>query len=216
MVNSISSVKVANRWSLLTTSTLASDWTSSPVTSPGPLTLTRIVRGSSPSIAKTRPLTFNTMSETSSITPGRVVNSCSAPLTRMRVTAAPSTLDSKIRRREFPTVVPKPRSNGSTEKRQNVSVRLEASGMTRAGSSSPRHLRCMVTSLSSGVPKRVVILLWVAAPHHAGDGATFFRQKRDEWFRIRRVAAWADDNRCEALGCDLQWQSRSGHWPRKR
>src|SRR5881392_348449 len=37
----------------------------------------------------------------------------SAPLRRMWVTAAPSRLERRMRRRELPTVVPKPRSKGS-------------------------------------------------------------------------------------------------------
>ena len=89
----------------------------SAVTSPGPVAARRITRGSSPSSFTTRFLTFRMMSVTSSITPLRLVNSCSAPLILTAVTAAPSSELRSTRRRLLPMVVPKPRSNGSTMKR---------------------------------------------------------------------------------------------------
>ena len=53
------------------------------------------------------------MSVTSSTTSGMVVNSCSAPSILTAVIAAPCSDDSRMRRRLFPSVVPKPRSSGS-------------------------------------------------------------------------------------------------------
>ena len=53
------------------------------------------------------------MSVTSSTTSGMVVNSCSAPSTRIAVMAAPWSEESSTRRSELPTVMPKPRSSGS-------------------------------------------------------------------------------------------------------
>ena len=54
------------------------------------------------------------MSVTSSSTPGIVLNSCCTPCSFTLLTAEPSRLDSRMRRRELPIVCPKPRSNGST------------------------------------------------------------------------------------------------------
>ena len=55
------------------------------------------------------------MSLTSSITPGIVENSCSTPLMRTAVIAAPCSDDSSTRRSAFPSVTPKPLSSGSHE-----------------------------------------------------------------------------------------------------
>ena len=49
---------------------------------------------------------FKIMSATSSTTPGTVENSCSTPSILMDVTAVPGKEDSKIRLKEFPSVVP--------------------------------------------------------------------------------------------------------------
>ena len=56
---------------------------------------------------------FRMMSVTSSTTPGIVLTSCWTPWILTRVTPLPSRLDSSTRRRLLPTVMPKPRSNGS-------------------------------------------------------------------------------------------------------
>ena len=50
---------------------------------------------------------------TSSFMPSIVENSCSTPSTRTEVIAAPGSEDSSTRRRELPSVVPKPFSRGS-------------------------------------------------------------------------------------------------------
>ena len=61
------------------------------------------------------------------------------------VTAAPSRLDSRMRRRLLPTVVPNPRSNGSAVNRPYMSVETCGSRTTRDGSSRPRQrIRIMV------------------------------------------------------------------------
>ena len=52
------------------------------------------------------PFTFRTISVTSSLMPGMVVNSCWTPDILMEVTAVPGREDSRIRRRELPKVVP--------------------------------------------------------------------------------------------------------------
>ena len=52
----------------------------------------------------TSDLTLSTMSVTSSSTPGIVVNSCWAPRILICVTALPSRLDSRTRRRLLPIV----------------------------------------------------------------------------------------------------------------
>ena len=61
------------------------------------------------------------MSVTSSFTPGRVVNSWRASSKRTWVMAAPGIDDSSVRRRELPSVWPKPGSSGPTAKRWRLS-----------------------------------------------------------------------------------------------
>ena len=70
----------------------------------------------------TTALTFRMMSVTSSMTPVTEVNSWSAPVILTLVMAAPSRLLRSTRRSEFPTVIPKPRSNGSMRNRPYVGV----------------------------------------------------------------------------------------------
>jgi hypothetical protein len=60
---------------------------------------------------------FSTISVTSSMTPGNVENSCSTPSMRTEVIAAPCSDDSSTRRSALPSVVPKPRSSGSSMNR---------------------------------------------------------------------------------------------------
>ena len=57
---------------------------------------------------------FRTISVTSSFTPGMVENSCWTPAILMVVGAVPGSEESMIRRRALPSVVPYPRSRGST------------------------------------------------------------------------------------------------------
>ena len=52
------------------------------------------------------------MSVTSSLTPAMVANSWRASSKRIEVTAAPGIDDSSVRRRELPSVWPKPGSRG--------------------------------------------------------------------------------------------------------
>ena len=119
----------------------------SAVTSPGPFADNRRTFGSSESDSTTKPFTLRTMSTLSWGTPWIVQNSCSAPLTRIDVIAAPSIVLSKIRRRLLPIVVPNQRSNGSIVNRPNVSVADCSSRITLAGSSSPRHRTCIMMHL---------------------------------------------------------------------
>ena len=57
----------------------------------------------------------------SSLTPGRVVNSCSASSKRTWVTAAPGIDESNVRRNETPRVWPNPGSSGPMAKRWRLS-----------------------------------------------------------------------------------------------
>ena len=84
------------------------------VTSHGPFFSIWRVLG--PSVCKRTEIRFklSTISVTSSFTPGMVLNSCNTPSIRMFVAATPGSEESRIRRRELPSVVPKPRSSGST------------------------------------------------------------------------------------------------------
>ena len=118
------------------------------VTGPCFFVVRRISLGSSASSFTMRLLTFRMMSVTSSITPRRLENSCSAPLSLMWVTAAPSRLLSRMRRRLLPTVVPNPRSKGSALNFPYVSVETASSRCSREGSSSPRQRILMVVSPS--------------------------------------------------------------------
>ena len=138
MSNVTSSVSVARTRSLLTIVTDVSPVIIPAVTGPALEAVTRSSFTSSASILTMRLLTFRMMSVTSSITPVRLENSCSAPTRRMWVTAAPSRLLSRIRRRLLPTVVPNPRSNGSAENFPYVSEDTCSSRTTRDGSSKPR------------------------------------------------------------------------------
>src|SRR5690242_2395755 len=73
------------------------------------------------------------MSVASSTTPVMDWNSCSTPSMRTAVTAAPSMDESRVRRRAFPMVVPKPRSNGCAENLPYLSVSVSVSTARRLG-----------------------------------------------------------------------------------
>ena len=62
------------------------------------------ISGDSPCSRQTRFLRLRMMSVTSSRTPGSVVNSCEIPSIFTEVTAAPSSDESRTRRRELPNV----------------------------------------------------------------------------------------------------------------
>src|ERR1700722_12116054 len=87
------------------------------VSSAGPRTSRRSVTCSSECTRTRRSLRLRMMSVTSSLTPGSVVNSCSASSKRNWVTAPPGMDESSVRRKELPSVVPKPGSSGPTAKR---------------------------------------------------------------------------------------------------
>jgi len=87
---------------------------SAAVTTPLRSRSIRIVRFCSEWFLTTRPLRFSTRSVMSSTIPGIDENSCWTPWILILVTALPSRLDRRIRRRLLPTVWPNPRSNGST------------------------------------------------------------------------------------------------------
>src|SRR5690606_27982542 len=67
---------------------------------------------------------FKMIEATSSSTPSTVENSCKTPSIWIEVTAAPGKDESKIRRKEFPKVVPYPRSRGSTTNLPNLASLL--------------------------------------------------------------------------------------------
>ena len=85
----------------------------------GPLAWKMPRRGPSPRCLKRICFRFRTMSVTSSCTPGIVANSCRtrSSWTRIAVTATPCSDESSTRRSALPSVVPKPRSSGSTTNR---------------------------------------------------------------------------------------------------
>ena len=84
------------------------------MTTPERSRLMRIVLGWSVWFFTTSSLRFSTRSVMSSTMPGMVENSCWTPWILILVTALPSRLESRMRRRLLPTVWPNPRSNGST------------------------------------------------------------------------------------------------------
>ena len=81
-------------------------------TSPGSEVRRASVFGWSTCILRGMRFRLRIRSVVSSIAPGIGENSCSTPSTRTAVTAAPSMLDKRTRRRALPTVVAKPRSKG--------------------------------------------------------------------------------------------------------
>ena len=89
-------------------------WIWPAVTSPGPVAVSARRFGPSPCMRMASCFTFRTMSVTSSRTPWMLLNSCSTPSMRMAVTAAPCSDDSSTRRSALPSVMPKPRSSGSS------------------------------------------------------------------------------------------------------
>src|SRR5215217_3224775 len=94
------------------------------VTAPGPVL--RSVMRFAPSLCILIAIVFTlrTISVTSSRTPGIDENSCSTPSICTEVTAAPWSDDRRTRRSALPSVVPKPRSNGSAT---TVAIRLGSS-----------------------------------------------------------------------------------------
>src|SRR5579884_1021209 len=106
----------------LRTSTSEGSWMSPPVTVAGPRTSRRSVTGSSDSTRRTRSLRLRMRSVTSSLTPGRVVNSWRASSKRSWVTAAPGIDESRVRRSEFPRVWPKPGSSGEMANRWRLPI----------------------------------------------------------------------------------------------
>ena len=91
------------------------------MTSAGPRTSRRTVTGASDSEVRTRSFRLRMMSVMSSVTPGMVSNSWMASSKRTSVTAAPGIDDSRVRRRELPSVCPKPGSSGLMENRWRLS-----------------------------------------------------------------------------------------------
>ena len=77
---------------------------SAAVTSPAPDLRRYIVTGSSCSEETTRPLRLRITSVTSSLTPSMVENSWSTLSILMLVTDAPGIEESRVRRRELPSV----------------------------------------------------------------------------------------------------------------
>ena len=73
------------------------------------------------------------MSVTSSTAPGTVENSWSTPSILTAVMAAPSMEERRTLRRAFPTVIPKPRSNGWAKNLPNVLLRDSGMNSSRFG-----------------------------------------------------------------------------------
>src|SRR5512143_918334 len=96
-----------------TSRTSASTCMSPAFTSRRPFTSKIPFLGPSPCSFRRTSLRLRMISVTSSITPGRVENSCSTPSMRTAVMAAPSSDDRSTRRGALPSVMPNPRSRGS-------------------------------------------------------------------------------------------------------
>jgi len=86
-----------------TSTPLASD-TSAPVTVFGPLASSRVSVGSPDGTFTASFFTFRSTSVVSSCTPGILVSTSLTPGIRTQATAEPGTIDSRVRRRECPTV----------------------------------------------------------------------------------------------------------------
>src|SRR5262245_6446127 len=114
MRRSPSRLSVAMCRSLLSTSTSASTCRSPARTSPLPRISNTPFLGPSPNSLSRTCFRFSTISVTSSMTPGSVENSCSTPSMRTDVIDAPCSDDRSTRRSALPSVVPKPRSSGSS------------------------------------------------------------------------------------------------------
>ena len=83
------------------------------VTGPGPFLCSRSSAESRECIRSATDFRFSRTSTTSSCTPSMLVYSCSTPSISTSVIALPGIDDSSTRRSAFPSVWPKPRSNGS-------------------------------------------------------------------------------------------------------
>ena len=95
-------------------STSLSHLMESAVTSQGPSALISTVLAPSQCSFAVKPFMLRTISVTSSFTPGIVENSWRTPSILMEVTATPGSEESNTLLKLFPSVVPKPRSSGST------------------------------------------------------------------------------------------------------
>ena len=133
-------------------------------------------RGPSPRCLKRICFTFRTMSVTSSCTPGMEANSCRtrSSCTRMAVTATPCSDESSTRRSALPSVVPKPRSSGSTMKRRVASVRHRLVGRRPAPASGG-----LSTSFFDPPPD--------PRPGHPSDSGADRRPVRARYRRLLRV-----------------------------
>ena len=144
---------------------------SAPVTGPRVLFSIRTTRVESLWFLTTRLFTASTMSAASSRTPLIVVNSWSEPASLICVTALPSRLESSTRRRLLPTVVPKPRSNGSAVNLPYVEVRVLGSAVTAPGSSRPRQRICMRHSLKNHLEQSSMMrLAWTGIETSSARG----------------------------------------------
>ena len=95
-------------------------------------------------MAKRTLFRFSTISVTSSMTPGMVVNSCCTPSMVARTTAAPWSDERSSRRRELPMVVPNPRSSGSHVNFPYMSLE-RASRTSCSGRTSSVQLRVLIS-----------------------------------------------------------------------
>src|SRR5215831_1709400 len=116
-------------WSGFRTSTPSTSEMSLAVMRPSPSLSRRTTLGFASCILSRTSFRLRTMSVTSSTTSGSVVNSCSALSIFTAVIAAPCSDERRMRRSEFPSVVPKPRSSGSHTNLPKVSVRSSSSSI---------------------------------------------------------------------------------------
>src|ERR1700678_389069 len=120
------------------------------VTGPGVSTIKLIVLGWSVFNFSGTCLRFRMMSVASSTTPGIGENSCNTPSIFTAVMAAPSIELKSARRREFPTVVPHPRSKGCAENFPYLSVRVSGSAANRFGFWKPFHISTLLWPVCCG------------------------------------------------------------------
>src|SRR5271170_646963 len=120
------------------------------VTGPGVSTIKVIVLGWSVFSFSGTCFRFRMMSVASSTTPGIGENSCNTPSIFTAVIAAPSIELNSARRREFPTVVPHPRSKGCAENFPYLSVRVSGSAAKRFGFWKPFHISTLLWPVCGG------------------------------------------------------------------
>src|ERR1700678_4086746 len=120
------------------------------VTGPGVSTISVIVFGWSVFSFNGTCFRFRMMSVASSTTPGIGEHSCHPPSIFTAGIAAPSIELNSARRKEFPTVVPHPRSKGCAENFPYLSVRVSGSAANRFGFWKPFHISTLLWPVCGG------------------------------------------------------------------